>query len=231
MRVKPIHSWDITKNDAIPLQKKLAQQTRFTSLKKDPKIIAGTDISFQDDTAYAGAVLFKLPNLEPISNFIYEGKVAFPYFPGLLSFREAPILLELFKLIKPAPDLVFFDGHGLAHPRKLGLASHIGLFLQKPTIGCGKSRLYGSFEDPPVSKGTHSQLLNPSDESIGAVVRTKERCKPIFVSPGHLIDLNDAISWTLRCVSKYRIPEPTRLAHNFVTDYKRQKTKQVLNKN
>lgn len=220
-----VHTWDITREEAIPLQKKLAQQTQFTPLKKNPKIIIGTDISFQNDTAYAGAVLFKLPNLEPIDSFIYEGKVSFPYFPGLLSFREAPILLELFKLIKPAPDLVFFDGHGLAHPRKLGLASHIGLLLQKPTIGCGKSRLYGSFESPPVSKGTHSQLLNPSGEPIGAAVRTKERCKPIFVSPGHLIDLNDAIFWTLKCVSNYRVPEPTRLAHNFVTNYKRQKTK------
>jgi deoxyribonuclease V len=225
MRVKPIHSWDITKNDAIPLQKKLAQQTQFKPLKKDPKIIAGTDISFQGDTAYAGAVLFKLPSLEPIGNFIYKGKVSFPYVPGLLSFREAPILLELFKLIKPTPDLIFIDGHGLAHPRKLGLASHIGLFLQKPTIGCGKSRLCGSFEDPSASKGSHSQLLNKSDEPIGAVVRTKERCKPVFVSPGHLIDSSDAITWTLRCISKYRIPEPTRLAHNFVTDYKRQKSK------
>lgn len=225
MRVKPIHSWDITKNDAIPLQKKLAQQTQFTPLKKDPKIIVGTDISLQDDTAYAGAVLFKLPSLEPIAHFIHEGKVSFPYIPGLLSFREAPILLELFKLIKPTPDLVFFDGHGLAHPRRLGLASHIGLFLQKPTIGCGKSRLYGSYADPPYSKGTHSQLLNTSEEPIGAAVRTKERCKPIFVSPGHLINFNHSIIWTLQCVTKYRIPEPTRLAHNFVTDYKRQKTK------
>jgi deoxyribonuclease V len=225
MRVKPIHFWDITKNDAIPLQKKLLQQNQLIPIKKDPKIFVGTYISFQDDTAYAIAVLFKLPNLEPIGNFIYEGKVSFPYFPGLLSFREASILLNLLKLIKPTPDLVFFDGHGLAHPRKLGLASHIGLFLQKPTIGCGKSRLYGFFEDPPVSKRTHSQLLNPSGVPIRAVVRTKERCKPIFVSPGHLIDLNDVITWTLKCVYKHRIPEPTRLAYNFVTDYKHQKPK------
>jgi deoxyribonuclease V len=225
MRVKPIHSWDITKDDAVPLQKQLSQQTQLIPLEKNPKIIAGTDISFQSDIAYAGAVLFKLPDLKPIAHFIYEGKVSFPYIPGLLSFREASILLELFKLVKPAPDLVFLDGHGLAHPRKLGLASHIGLFLQKPTVGCAKSRLYGSFEDPPTEKGDYSKLLNSVGEPIGAVVRSKERCKPIFVSPGHLIDLNDSITWTLRCVTKYRIPEPTRLAHNFVTDYKRQKTK------
>ncbi len=225
MRVKPIHSWDINKDDAIPLQKKLAQRTQFIPLKKDPKIIVGTDISFQNDTAYAGAVLFKLPSLEPIDSFIYEGTVSFPYVPGLLSFREAPILLKLFKLVKPTPDLIFLDGHGLAHPRKLGLASHIGLFLQKPTIGCGKSRLYGAFEEPPASKRSHTQLLNPSGEPIGAVIRTREQCNPIFVSPCHLINLTDSITWTLKCVSKYRVPEPTRIAHNFVTDYKRQKTK------
>ncbi len=225
MRVKPIHPWDISKDDAIPLQKRLAQQTQLIPLKKKPKIVAGTDISFQDDIAYAGAVLFKLPNLDPIDSFIYEGTVSFPYVPGLLSFREAPVLLELFKLVKPTPDLVFIDGHGLAHPRKFGLACHIGLFLQKPTIGCGKSRLYGSFEEPPAAKGSHTKLLNPSEEPIGAAIRTRERCKPIFVSPGHLIDLDDSITWTLKCVTKYRVPEPTRIAHNFVTDYKRQKTK------
>lgn len=143
----------------------------------------------------------------------------FPYIPGLLSFREAPACLEAVRKLTTEPDLFMIDGQGVAHPRRLGLASHLGLFLDKPTIGCAKSRLIGTFEEPGGDRGAYS-LLRDGDEVIGAVVRTRSRVKPIFVSVGHRCTLEDAIRLTLACATRYRIPEPTRLAHQAVSRLK-----------
>jgi len=143
-------------------------------------------------------------------------ELTFPYIPGLLSFRESPVCIAAVEKLKTQPDAFIIDGQGIAHPRRLGLASHLGLFFDKPTIGCAKSRLTGQFEEPPQEKGTYS-LLKDKDEVIGAVVRTRKNVKPVFVSVGNKCLLADAIKITLDCTTKYRIPEPTRLAHQLVS--------------
>ena len=149
---------------------------------------------------------------EVVETAIASMDVTFPYIPGLLSFREAPVCLAAVEKLENEPDVFLIDGQGIAHPRRLGLASHLGLFLDKPTIGCAKSRLTGTFEEPAVEKGSNRPLYD-GDEVIGAVVRTRSNVKPLFVSVGHRCMLEDAIDLTLACATKYRLPEPTRLAH------------------
>jgi len=146
--------------------------------------------------------------------------VTFPYIPGLLSFREAPVCLAAVEKLEHEPDVLMIDGQGIAHPRRLGLAAHLGLFLDKPAIGCAKSRLTGTFEEPALEKGAHTPLYD-GDEVIGAVVRTRTNVKPLFISVGHRCRLEDAIDLTLACATKYRLPEPTRLAHQTVSGLKR----------
>ena len=140
-------------------------------------------------------------------------KVVFPYIPGLLSFREGPVCIEAVKTLKCEPDVFIIDGQGIAHPRRLGLAAHLGLFFDKPTIGCAKSRLTGNFEEPSLEKGAYSPLKD-KQEIVGAVVRTRTNVKPVFVSVGNKCLLKEAIEITLGCTTKYRLPEPTRLAHH-----------------
>lgn len=225
MKIKSIHSWNVSPGEAVQIQKRLAERIKTTPLPKEPETIAGADIGWIKGSparAFAGVVLMEFPSLRVVDEIIREGEIVFPYVPGLLSFREAPLLLELFKTLSPAPDLVFFDGHGIAHPRRLGLASHLGLFLNCPTIGCAKSKLIGTFAEPANAKDSFSYLVDDNDQVLGAAVRSREGCKPIFVSAGHLIDLDHAIRWTLQCATRYRIPEPTRLAHNLVAAYKRE---------
>lgn len=222
MKINNLHSWDVTSHEAFHIQEKLAKQIKIYPLKIKPKYIAGADIAFDNETntAFAGIIILQYPLLEVVDEYTFEDQVSFPYMPGLLSFREAPILLRLFKKVSPAPDLILIDGQGIAHPRRLGLASHLGLYLNCPTIGCAKSRLTGSYQEPGFKKGSNSPLLDKQSEPIGSVLRTKDGCKPIFVSIGHQIDLDNAIHWTLNCTAGYRIPEPTRLAHNLVKKFK-----------
>lgn len=222
MRIENLHSWNVSPREAILIQEQLANKIKTQALIKTPQIIAGADIAFDkvSNKAFAGIVILQYPSLEVVKEYTLEDEVLFPYIPGLLSFREAPILLRLFKKVTPAPDLLLIDGQGIAHPRRLGLASHLGLYLNCPTIGCAKSRLIGSYQEPGVKKGSSSPLLDKQTETIGAVLRTKDGCKPIFVSIGHQIDLDNALYWTLKCTAGYRIPEPTRLAHNLVEKFK-----------
>ena len=219
MKINNLHAWDISIKDAPGIQKQLAGKVLLRGQRKTPEIVAGADISFGkfSSRAFAGVVLLKFPSMEVMGEFTAEGGLTFPYVPGLLSFREAPILLELFKKVCPDPDLIFFDGHGLAHPRKLGLACHMGLFLDCPAIGCAKSKLIGDYEEPEREKGSFSLLLDTDKNLLGAALRSREGCKPIFISVGHKIDLKTAVQRTLECTTRYRIPEPTRLAHNLVT--------------
>lgn len=223
MKIKNLHLWDLSPEEGICLQKKLANKIVEKYSGDPPEIVAGADIGFEKNAseAIAGIVLLRFPSLEVIRRYTLKAPVRFPYVPGLLSFREGPILLQLFKKVSPAPHLVFFDGHGLSHPRKLGLASHLGLFLNCPTVGCAKSKLTGLYIEPDAIKGSTSDLLDDEGRVLGAVVRTREKCKPIYVSVGHLIDLPYAIQLTLQCTTRYRIPEPTRLAHNLVNETKR----------
>ena len=231
METKKLHSWNLSYSQAVDLQKRLACKVQFNPLKKPPKLIAGLDCAFSKDgqRIVAAAVVLgaqnvikglweplKLPDFELVETATASQKVTFPYIPGLLSFREAPVCIAAVEKLKAEPDVFIIDGQGTAHPRRLGLAAHLGLFFDKPTIGCAKSRLTGYFEDPPSEKGAYS-LLKDKDEVIGAVVRTRTDVEPVFISVGNKCRLDDAIKITLDCTTKYRLPEPTRLAHQLVS--------------
>jgi len=233
VQTKDLHSWDLSYSQAVELQKRLACKVRFTPLKSTPELIAGIDCAFSKDgkKIVAAVLVLKLPGFAPVETVSAVRKVNFPYVPGLLSFREAPVCIAAVGKLKTEPDVFIVDGQGIAHPRRLGLAAHLGLFFDKPTIGCAKSRLTGFFEEPPQEKGAYSFLrakenskckasdVRPvtSDETIGAVVRTRTGVKPVFVSVGNKCMLEDAIRITLSCTTKYRLPEPTRLAHQLVS--------------
>jgi deoxyribonuclease V len=190
--------------------------------------VAGLDCAFSKDgrRILAVVVVLRLPDFELVETVSAIRDVSFPYIPGLLSFREAPVCLDAAGKLRAHPDAFIVDGQGIAHPRRLGLAAHLGLFFDKPTIGCAKSRLTGVYQEPPAEKGAYSLLKSEKAkeqiavETIGAVVRTRANVKPVFVSVGHKCLLEDAIRITLACAVKYRLPEPTRLAHQFVSKLK-----------
>src|SRR5215210_6764614 len=221
-RYKELHDWNVTPREAVELQKSLRARVRLAPLAQPIKTIAGADISFNkfSPTLYAGIVVLSLPSLEVIEEVGVVSETAFPYVPGLLSFRETPPLLEAWAKLKTEPDAVMFDGQGLAHPRRVGIASHVGLIINRPTLGCAKSVLVGKYEEPGEERGAWSPLVDKG-ETVGAAVRTKRRVQPIYVSPGHLIDLEGAIDLTLRCDGGYRQPEPTRRAHLLVNALRR----------
>jgi deoxyribonuclease V len=221
MRIRKLHEWDLTYGQARELQKRLASRARFTKVKNEPRIVAGLDCAFSKDekTIFAVTVVLKLPDFEVIETTMVARKVEFPYIPGLLSFREAPACIEAIEKLKTTPDVFIIDGQGFAHPRRFGIASHIGVLVNKPTIGCAKSRLTGSFDEPGRRKGSFSPLTD-KDETIGAVLRTRTDVKPVFVSVGHKCTLQDAISIVLKCTTRYRLPEPSRLAHQLVSRIK-----------
>ena len=217
-----LHEWNLSPTEAVALQQQLRSQIRIGPLIKTPQTIAGCDISFNkfEETVYAGIVVLNLETLETIEEAGVVSTATFPYIPGLLSFREIPSLLEAWAKLKTEPDVVMFDGHGIAHPRRIGIASHGGLFLNRPAFGCGKSVLVGKYDEPAPKRGSWSPMIHYKDV-VGAALRTKNKVNPVYVSPGHLIDLETAISLTLQCDGGrrgfgYRIPEPTRRAHNLV---------------
>ena len=212
-----LHDWNVSPTEAVALQQQLRSQIRIEPLTKTPKTIAGCDISFNkfEETVYAGIVVLDLETLETIEEAGVVSTAPFPYIPGLLSFREIPSLLEAWAKLKTEPDVVMFDGHGIAHPRRMGIASHAGLFLNRPTFGCGKSVLVGKYEEPASERGSWSPMTHYK-EVIGAALRTKNKVNPVYISPGHLIDMETAIALTLRCDGGYRLPEPTRRTHNLV---------------
>jgi deoxyribonuclease V len=228
METQKLHSWDLSYSRARELQTKLSGKVKFTPLKKKPQLLAGLDCAFSKDgeRIFAAVVVLRLPQFELAETVSASKKVAFPYIPGLLSFREAPVCLAAVEKLQKQPDVFMIDGQGIAHPRRLGLAAHLGLFLEKPTIGCAKSRLTGTYEEPPLEKGGYSLLKdekrkrNIQPETIGAVVRTRTNVKPVFVSVGHKCLLEDAIRVVLGCAVRYRLPEPTRLAHQAVSKIK-----------
>lgn len=221
MEIKHLHSWEMSPKEATALQGRLAGKVRFSPIRKKIRLVAGLDCAFSRDKKRIGAVIVVLtfPELEVIETVTAKGPVTFPYIPGLLSFREAPVCLAAAEKLKNRPDVFLVDGQGIAHPRRLGLASHLGLFLDTPTIGCAKSRLCGNHEEPEARKGSFTPLLH-KEETIGAVVRTRTSVKPLFVSVGHKCTLKNAIELTLACCTQYRLPEPTRLAHYEVTALK-----------
>jgi len=215
-----LHLWKVNPKEAIKLQIKLREKVSLKSAFNKIDKVAGADVSYYNDKAIAGVVVLSFPQLEIIERRFSISPVKFPYIPGLLSFREGPALLEVFKKIENEPDVVLFDGQGIAHPRRMGIATHLGLFLDRPTIGCAKSKLSGNYLPVREERGSYS-LLREGEEIIGAVVRTKRGTSPIFVSPGNKIDLFASVEIVLRCTNKYRLPEPTRKAHLFVNKLKR----------
>lgn len=214
MKATCLHPWRVDRTEALELQQKLAQKVRRTGEPDDVRCIAGVDISagrFQE-MATAAVVVVSYPELKPVETRVVRGRLNFPYIPGLLSFREAPLILAACARLEVVPDLIMVDGQGIAHPRRLGLASHLGLFLNVPTIGCAKSRLCGGHEIAGIEPGSYAELVD-GGEVIGAVLRTRHGVKPLYVSIGHRIDLGHAIRMVMDCCRGYRLPEPTRLAH------------------
>jgi deoxyribonuclease V len=223
MKAKTLHPWLVSTHEAIAIQKRLRAEVVTENTLGDVRYIAGADIATSKDSpkAYAGVVVLSYPDLEVVEEQGIEDEIAFPYVPGLLTFREGPALMKVFAQLRREPDVIVFDGQGLAHPRGMGIATHMGLIFDKPTIGCAKSLLFGRYQEPDQAKGAWADLRDPQGQIIGAVVRSKNKTTPIFVSIGHRIDLPTAIHILLDCSRGFRIPEPTRLAHNLVTRLRR----------
>jgi deoxyribonuclease V len=207
------HPWPTTTQAAIVLQQQLRNQVILRDDFDTVRIIGGTDVGFEDQgkTTRAAIVTLQWPDLTVLEQQLIRTPTTFPYVPGLLSFREIPALLQAFAQLEQVPDLILCDGQGVAHPRRLGIASHLGLLLNCPTIGVAKSRLVGAHSDVPEERGCWT-ILHDRSETIGAVLRTRPRVKPLYISPGHRISLESAIAWVMHCTTRYRLPEPTRLA-------------------
>lgn len=217
------HSWNLAPKEAIALQKELREQVQLVPLTQPPTHVGGCDVSMNRfaKEGFAGFVTLTYPELELVDHAVVKDMIPFPYVPGLLSFREIPMLLKAWEKLKTKPDVLVVDGIGIAHPRRLGIASHLGLVLGIPTIGCAKSVLTGVYEEPGNEPGDTSYLYDKkTNEIIGAALRTKRNVKPVFVSPGHLITLQESIDLVFSCVRKHRLPEPTRFAHNTVNEYR-----------
>ena len=214
MKVLKLHEWEVSTARAREIQLNLAKRVVTEGGVINPLLIAGIDISSPDaqGVARGAVVVLSYPELNIVEIEIAQGKITMPYIPGLLSFRESPLILDACEKLSNIPDLVLIDGQGIAHPRRLGLASHVGLCLGLPTIGCAKSILCGQHGPLAEEAGSHAELLD-NGELIGAALRTKSRVKPIYVSVGHKIDLASALQWVINCCRGYRLPEPTRLAH------------------
>lgn len=222
MEIINIHDFkDLNPKHCIELQKNLIEKLKLKPFNKFPEIVAGVDLSFLNDLGIAIIVVIdkKFKMLELV---YHTQKIEFPYIPGLLAFRELPVFLEAWKKLKTKPDLVFFDGQGIAHPRKMGIATHGSFFINLPTIGIAKSRLYGTYDEPCIQKGCFSYLYDKNKNKIGVVLRTREKVKPVFVSPGNYITIGEAKEITLEYTSKYKIPEPTRLAHMYSQKIKKE---------
>jgi deoxyribonuclease V len=214
MRVHALHGWKVSIAKASEIQLSLAKMVITENGVINPRLVAGIDISAPDTQGVArgAVVILRYPEFSIVEVEIAEDKIEFPYIPGLLSFRECPLILAACKKVCNVPDIIMIDGQGIAHPRRFGLASHVGLFLDLPTIGCAKSILCGQHRPVAEEAGSHAELLD-NGELIGAALRTKAGVRPVYVSVGHRIDLALALQWVIKCCRGYRLPEPTRLAH------------------
>ena len=214
MKARHSHDWQMTPDQAKRVQRELTPMVSRKNEVNAVRLVAGVDISAPNDAGFARAavVVLNYPELALIEKKVITQKVTFPYVPGLLSFRESPLILAVCEELEHTPDLILVDGQGIAHPRRLGLASHLGLLWDKPTIGCAKSRLCGEHKPVPQEQGSYTELVDHG-EVVGAALRTKGGVAPLYISIGHKVDLESAIAWVLRCCHNQRLPEPTRLAH------------------
>ncbi len=222
MKTRRIHEWNVSPAEARRIQERLCRELTLEGDFGQPRTIAGADVAFDRSgrTAFAGVVVYDFPSLERIGTATARAPLTFPYVPGLLSFREGPVLLAALERLEIDPDIILFDGQGIAHPRGFGLAAHMGLLLDVPAVGCAKSRLVGKFEVPGSAAGSRSELREKGDV-IGAVLRTRDGVRPVFVSPGHRIGVDGSIEAVLACLDGLRIPKPTREADAFVGRLKR----------
>lgn len=213
-RKRPLHSWDLTPKQAVQLQRRLFQQVRTDLVLRAPRRIAGVDVAYLRESrqSVATVVILSYPELATVECSVIKTTTPFPYVPGLLSFRETPAILEAMARLSATPDLILVDGHGRAHPRRFGIACHLGLWLEIPTIGIGKSLLCGEYDNPGPRRGQFTDLIH-KDERIGCVLRTRSGVQPVFVSVGYGIPLQQCVPWTLALCPRFRLPEPIRRAH------------------
>lgn len=218
----PLHNWHVNPNEAIKIQKNLREKIQLKPIQTPIRYVAGADISFErySDIFYAGFIVLDYQNMKEVVHAVAKVRSTFPYIPGLLSFREIPALLEAWCQLPLKPDVIVLDGHGIAHPRRLGIASHFGLWVEHPTIGCAKKLLTGMHGN--LSPEAEEQaVIYDNQEAIGVALRTKANVNPVYISPGHLTDMASAIEIIMHCVTKYRVPEPTRKAHLLVNQVRR----------
>ncbi len=219
MRIARVpHRWDVSPRRAVEIQRALAARVLHSELPREPELIAGADMAFDPDGEHciAGVVVWNARTQIVVERQSARARMRFPYVPGLLSFREAPAVLAACRRLRTEPDLLMLDGQGLAHPRRFGLACHIGLLLDRPTLGCAKSLLCGEHRGVRELRGATADLLLDGD-LVGRVVRTRRNVRCVYVSVGHRITLDAAVRCVIRCATRYRLPEPTRLAHQYVT--------------
>ncbi len=220
--MRRLHPWRVSYAQAVAIQQRLKDRVRVEPFVGTPRLVAGTDVAYSAAThrMYAAVVVLRLPTLEVVERGHAVRLARFPYIPGLFTFRELPPLVAAFERLRVAPDVVVFDGHGVAHPRRFGLACHAGVLLDCPSIGCAKSRLVGAHQPPGAARGAWVPLVD-GDEAIGAVLRTRSGVKPVYVSVGHRVDLPSAIRIVLGTTTRYRVPEPIRLAHQMTRELRR----------
>jgi len=203
--------WPENIAEAREIQRCLKEKIKIIPLKSAPELIAAADSAFSGDVVFSAASLYKLPGLTHVRDVFSESKAGFDYMPGLLAFREGKAVIDAIKKLGILPELVLIDGQGIAHPEGIGIASHIGVLLNIPTVGCAKSRLVGEYQEPGPARGKWSYLFYHGVK-VGAVLRTRTDVRPVFVSPGHLMDIESSVEIVMKCVTGYRIPEPLRMA-------------------
>lgn len=213
-----MHPWDVSPKEAIAIQKGLQSHVNLTDDFDAIETVAGVDVGFEENNTVtrAAIVVLDFETLEILETAVAHRPTSFPYVPGLLSFREVPCVLEAMLKLSAEPDLLLCDGQGIAHPRRFGIAAHLGLLLDLPAIGVGKSRLTGKHEDPTAEKGSHTPLMDKG-EQIGTVLRTRTNVKPLYISPGHRVSVETAPKLVMKCVTKYKLPETTRHAHRLAS--------------
>lgn len=221
MTQEALHSWNLTPEEAVALQRELAARIIREDTLGEVKLVAGVDMAIneQNNMARAAVVLLTYPDLILVERHVYEEPIRMPYIPGLLSFREAPAVLGAFRKLQQPPDLVMVDGAGIAHPRRIGIASHLGLWLELPTIGCAKSILTGRYDHKALAEEAGAWVpIIDKRETVGAAVRTRTKVNPMIISLGHRISLETSIAYVLACGKGYRLPEPTRQADKLSKD-------------
>lgn len=218
MKPALLHPWNLSPSEAVALQKELAGEVERTDRLGEVRHIAGIDVGFEYEgrVARAAVAVLRADTLVTVDQCVARRETRFPYITGLLSFREIPAILDALDKLTIQPDLLLMDGQGIAHPRRVGIASHLGLVTGMPSIGVGKSRLTGRHAEPPAEKGGWTPLLSRG-ETIGAVLRTRPGCRPLYISTGHRVSLETAIDWVLRATTRYRLPETTRAAHRLAS--------------